>query len=142
MHNFWREIFLLLYFINWPNFIVWLPLLGEILNNISIAIICKPSCDIMNFSKRAFKMNQKHFSSFLKLLSAIFYQIFIFSLNDSPSKTKKNVFYSIQRALFLLKILKFLLIFFLPFHTFQIQKGIWKWNNLWCHKLACINFQM
>ena len=28
----------------------------------------------------------------LKLVSAIFYQIFIFSPNDSPSKTMKNVF--------------------------------------------------
>ena len=28
---------------------------------------------------------------FLKLLSAIFYQIFVFSSNDRPSKTMKNV---------------------------------------------------
>ena len=26
---FWRKIFILLYFINWPNFIIWLPLLYE-----------------------------------------------------------------------------------------------------------------
>ena len=32
--------------------------------------------------------------------------------------------------------------FSLPFHTFQIQKDKWKWNNLWRHKLACINLQM
>ena len=31
----------------------------------------------------------------LKLVSAIFYQIFIFSSNDSPLKTMKNVFYFI-----------------------------------------------
>ena len=31
----------------------------------------------------------------LKPVSAIFYQIFIFSPNDSPSKTMKNVFYFI-----------------------------------------------
>ena len=31
-------------------------------------------------------------SSSLKLVSAIFYQIFIFSQNDSPLKTTKNVF--------------------------------------------------
>ena len=31
----------------------------------------------------------------LKLVSAIFYQIFIFSPNDSPSKTMKSVFYFI-----------------------------------------------
>ena len=29
LHNFWRKIFLL-YSINWPNFIDWLPLLCEI----------------------------------------------------------------------------------------------------------------
>ena len=49
LHNFWREIFLLLYSIYLPNFIVWLPLLCEILGNIYIAIICKPVCDVMNF---------------------------------------------------------------------------------------------
>ena len=42
LHNFWRKIFLLLYSINWPNFIVWLPLLCEILGNMCIAIVCKP----------------------------------------------------------------------------------------------------
>ena len=31
----------------------------------------------------------------LKLVSAFFYEIFIFSPNDSPSKTMKNVFYFI-----------------------------------------------
>ena len=31
----------------------------------------------------------------LKLVSAIFYEIFIFSPNDSPSKTMENVFYFI-----------------------------------------------
>ena len=48
-HNFWRKIFLLLCSINWPNFIVWLPLLCEILGNMCIAIVCKPGCDVMNF---------------------------------------------------------------------------------------------
>ena len=43
---------------------------------------------------------------------------FYFSPNDSPSKTMKDVFYFIQKALFVLKIFKFLyfhlsLIFFL-----------------------------
>ena len=44
---------------------------------------------------------------------------FYFSPNDSPSKTMKNVFYFIKKALFILKIFKFLyfclsLFFFLP----------------------------
>ena len=45
---------------------------------------------------------------FLKLVSAIFCEIFIFSSNDSPSKVMKNVFYFIEKALFVLKIFKFL----------------------------------
>ena len=44
----------------------------------------------------------------LKTVSAIFYQIFIFSPNDSPLKTMKNVFYFIKKALFVLEIFKFL----------------------------------
>ena len=39
LHNFWRKIFLLLS-INWPSFIVWLPLPREILVNMCIAIVC------------------------------------------------------------------------------------------------------
>ena len=38
----------------------------------------------------------------LKLASTVFCQIFIFSPNDSPSKTVKNVFYFIEKALFVL----------------------------------------
>ena len=34
-------------------------------------------------------------TKFIKLVSAIFYQIFVFSPNDSPSKTVKNSFYFI-----------------------------------------------
>ena len=43
----------------------------------------------------------------LTLVSAIFYQIFIFSPNDSNSKTMKNVFSFIKKALSVLKIFKF-----------------------------------
>ena len=48
-HSFWRKTFILLYSINWQNFIVYLSLLCEILGNVCIAIFCKPGCDIMNF---------------------------------------------------------------------------------------------
>ena len=47
--DFSRKIFLTLYFINWTNFIAWLPLLLEILGNMRITIICYPVCDVMNF---------------------------------------------------------------------------------------------
>ena len=39
----------MLYSVNWPNFIVWFPLLLEILGNIYIAIVCWPGCNGMNF---------------------------------------------------------------------------------------------
>ena len=44
----------------------------------------------------------------LKLVSANFYQIFIFSSNGNLLKTMKNVFYFIEKALFVLEIFKFL----------------------------------
>ena len=49
----------------------------------------------------------------LKLVSAIFYQFFIFSSSDRPSKTMKTVFYLILKALFIHEIFKFL--YFFPF---------------------------
>ena len=38
-HDFSRKMFLILHFINWPNYIVWLPLLLEILANICITLV-------------------------------------------------------------------------------------------------------
>ena len=49
LHNFWRKIFLVLCSTNWPNFIVLMSLLCEILGNMFIGIVCKPGCDAMNF---------------------------------------------------------------------------------------------
>ena len=45
---------------------------------------------------------------FVKLVSAIFYQILVFPSNGSPSKTMKSVFYFIEKALFVLEIFKLL----------------------------------
>ena len=56
LHTFWRRIFPLLYSINWSNFIVWLPLLCEILGNMCIAIVSKPGCDAMNFEVKDFEL--------------------------------------------------------------------------------------
>ena len=84
--------FLILDSINWSNLIVWLLLLLEILGNICTAIVCLPSCDVINYeitlclwssrfsarpksrdknisilrTKRALRWNKKHFSSLLK----------------------------------------------------------------------------
>ena len=52
----------------------------------------KVSDSQLNKPKNAVKNKQ---GTTLKLVSANFYQIFISSPNDSPSKTMKNVFYFI-----------------------------------------------
>ena len=49
VYDFSTKMFLLLYSINWPNFIAWLSLLLEILSNMCIAIVCYPGCDVMDF---------------------------------------------------------------------------------------------
>ena len=63
----------------------------------------------------------------LKLVSVIFYQIFIFSQNDSPLKT---IFLFQLKSSFCSQDIQIFVIFFFPFHTFQIQKDKWKWNSL------------
>ena len=49
LHDFWRNIFLTLYFINWPHFIVWLPLPFVSLGNMCIVFIFCPVCHLINF---------------------------------------------------------------------------------------------
>ena len=51
-----------------------------------------------------FSLNVHH----VKLVSAIFYQIFVFAPNDSPSKTMKSVFRFVKKALFVLEMFKIL----------------------------------
>ena len=64
----------------------------------------------------------------LKLVSTVFYQIFIFSPNDSLSKTMKNVFSFHLKSSFRSQDIQIFVVFSFPFHTFQNQKD--KWNNL------------
>ena len=49
VYDFSTKMFLMLYSMNYPNFIAWLPLLLEILSNMCIAIVCYPDCDVMDF---------------------------------------------------------------------------------------------
>ena len=48
-YDFSRKMFLLLFSINWPNCIVWLHLLLEILGNMCIAIVYFAGCDAISF---------------------------------------------------------------------------------------------
>ena len=81
-YSFWRKIFLLLCSINWPNFIVWLPLLCEILDNMSIANVCIAGCDVINFEVnlifliKPFFLNNQNVVQNLKTKSKIFFIIF------------------------------------------------------------------
>ena len=43
-----RKMVLMLYSINWPNFIVWWRILLEILGNMCIVTVCWPGCGIIN----------------------------------------------------------------------------------------------
>ena len=49
VYYFLRKIFLMLHYINWPNFIVWLSLLFEILHNMCITMVCWLGCDVIKF---------------------------------------------------------------------------------------------
>ena len=49
VYNVSRKMFLMLYSTNWSNFIVWMPLLLEIMDNICVVIICEPGCDVIKF---------------------------------------------------------------------------------------------
>ena len=48
-YDFSKKIFFMLYSINWPNSIAWLPLILEIMSNMFIAIVCFPGFDVINF---------------------------------------------------------------------------------------------
>ena len=49
LHDFWRKIFLLLYSVNRPIFIVSLPLVCDILDNLCFAFVCSPGSDVKIF---------------------------------------------------------------------------------------------
>ena len=49
VYDFSTKMFLMLYSINWPNFIAWLPLLLKMLCNMCTAIVCQPGCGVMDF---------------------------------------------------------------------------------------------
>ena len=49
--------------------------------------------------------------------------------NDSPLKTMKRFLFR-RKSSFSSRDIQVFVIFSPHFHTFQIQKGKWKWNNL------------
>ena len=53
-HNFSRKILAILYSFNWPNLIIWLTLLLDILGNICIVIISCKVYEVINFKIKQF----------------------------------------------------------------------------------------
>ena len=64
---------------------------------IEVIVIPFVSTHYSNFDSKSISITA---NSQLKLVSAIFYQIFIFSPNDSPLKTVKNIFFISSKKLF------------------------------------------
>ena len=73
-----------------------------------------------------FKISLPIYLHVIKTYVRYFLSNFYFSLNDSSSKTVKNVFYFIQKALFVLEIFKFLYFFLPVFFPCQPDKIIFK----------------
>ena len=57
LHDFWRKLFLTLYFISWSSF----PLLLEILNNMCIITISYPVCGLINFETNLSFLSKQFF---------------------------------------------------------------------------------
>ena len=66
---------------------------------------------------------------FLKACYRYIYKIFIFSPNDSPSKSMKNFLFHLKSS-FRSPDIQTFLFSPLPFHTLQTQKDKLKWNKL------------
>ena len=49
VYDFSTKMFLMIYSINRPNLIAWLPLPLEILGNMCVRIVCEPVCEVMDF---------------------------------------------------------------------------------------------
>ena len=56
-----------------------------------------------------------------------------------PFRNYKKCFLFHLKSSFRSRFIQFLVIFSLPLHKSKFKC---KWNNLWCHELACINLQM
>ena len=112
---FLKKLFLLLYSINWPNFVFWWSLLCEIFGNMCIVIGCYPGCNVINFeinptfliklffqsqdknlnilrTKRAFKKKLKVLSIIFEGLSlkGLLRPIFCININTNGDRQSKN----------------------------------------------------
>ena len=94
MYNFFKKMFLMLYSVNWPNFIAWLTLLFKILVNMCIAFVCQPGCVVIDFEVNLIFLI-KPFSYITKMPI----QKFKYLENKKSFKGEiKNIFHLFKRA--------------------------------------------
>ena len=99
LHDSWSELFLTLYSINWPDLIVWLPLLFEIFGNIMcIVIVYFPVCSIVSFLKLTLAFLTCCFPTWPKKLG----QKFKYLKNE-----KKKAFFIIFKRAFIEELFKY-----------------------------------
>ena len=99
-------------------------------------------CDVRNkavFLLLEQKNFRKHEVLVYKACVRYFLSNFYFFIKWHALKNYEKYFLFHLNSSFHSQDIQNFVIFSLPFHTVQ---GKLKWNNLWCHKLACINFQM
>ena len=75
-------------------------------------------------------------------LCPLFFINFLFFTKWKPFKNYEYMFFISSKKLFSFSRYSSLCNFFPSFPHFPDSKGKSKWNNLWCHKLTCINLQM
>ena len=115
----------------------------ESINNVIILIKPNLYMESIDFKDAFFSVaihndHQKYLKACVRYFSSNFY----FFTKWKPFKNCEKRFLFYLKSSFCSQDIQFFVFFSLPFHTFQIQKDKWKWNNFWCHELACINLQM
>ena len=110
------SIFPILYSILWPNFILWLALLLQILGNVHIALVSLQSDDIINFEIDCMSLScHMRASEWITLYSCLNVKELlaqnrcnIWSLSDSNGTQTHNHFVSKQTLNHLVKLAKWL----------------------------------
>ena len=122
-----KKFFCYICSINWPNLIVWFPLLCELLGNMcnmeygQYGIVCKWGCDIMNFKVNLIFLIQL-FCHGKSLCLLFFINFFVFHLMIALQKLWQMFFISLQKLFLFLRYSVFC-IFSSSFPHFPDSKG-------------------
>ena len=110
-------------------------------SNYELSTIVQHSCTNM-MNARSLYILVSEFWKKLKACDHYFLSNFYFFTKWQLFKSYEKCFFFHLKSSFFSQDIQIFVLFCLPFHTFLIQKGKWKWNNLWCHEMTCINLQM